>query len=359
MRPQGRVPAADWLARYDVGSAKPALLPTARDAARGRLLTLLAGLFAAGALIFTALNFNLSRRTFELAARDVDAARAELARARQEPKPAQTLAAGRRRRGGLQADAEGDTLERSQETGPVAFWRSNATALGVAAAALGGVLYVLLTWVTSWVYQPAGVRPSDVGLGYVPLLAGTAVTLVGALAVVLAAVAVALGTAWLRTKRAWVRLGLAIIALGALVYVSVDINDVAAFFLIPLPSAAFVAILWPKHAYKMIAIFATIIVLAVAGVTVWNSASQARRDIQDVASSAPIGLNNPWEGEIANVQRIGSTSKTVTCGLYLGESNGTGVFVVNEGTEQVKQLRTVRLPLSSVLIEILPDHVLC
>src|SRR6266568_4075356 len=60
------VPLSDWLARHDVGAAKPALLQTARDAARGRLLTLAAGLFAAGALVFTTLNFNLSRRTFEL-----------------------------------------------------------------------------------------------------------------------------------------------------------------------------------------------------------------------------------------------------------------------------------------------------
>ena len=51
----------DWLAHHDVGAAKPALLQTARDAA-GRLLTLLAGLFAASALVFTALNFTLSRR---------------------------------------------------------------------------------------------------------------------------------------------------------------------------------------------------------------------------------------------------------------------------------------------------------
>jgi uncharacterized protein YjbI with pentapeptide repeats len=60
------VPLPDWLARHDVGLAKPALLQTARDAVRGRLLTLAAGLFAAGALAFTALNFSLSRRTFEL-----------------------------------------------------------------------------------------------------------------------------------------------------------------------------------------------------------------------------------------------------------------------------------------------------
>jgi hypothetical protein len=54
-------PLADLVARHDVGSAKPALLQTARDAARGRLLTLGAGLLAAGALVFTARNFILSR----------------------------------------------------------------------------------------------------------------------------------------------------------------------------------------------------------------------------------------------------------------------------------------------------------
>ena len=53
------VPLADWLARHDVGSVKGALHETAVDNARGRLLTLGAGLFAAGALIFTARNFTL------------------------------------------------------------------------------------------------------------------------------------------------------------------------------------------------------------------------------------------------------------------------------------------------------------
>ncbi len=60
------VPLADWLAHHDVGSVKGALYETALDNARGRLLTLGAGLFAAGALVFTARNFTLSRRTFEL-----------------------------------------------------------------------------------------------------------------------------------------------------------------------------------------------------------------------------------------------------------------------------------------------------
>ena len=55
------VPVADWLAHHDVGSAKGPLHETALDNARGRLLALGAGLFAAGALLFTARNFTLSR----------------------------------------------------------------------------------------------------------------------------------------------------------------------------------------------------------------------------------------------------------------------------------------------------------
>jgi uncharacterized protein YjbI with pentapeptide repeats len=60
------VPAADWLAHHDVGSAQGAALINARNNDRGSLLTLGAGIVAAGALVFTARNFLLSRRTLEL-----------------------------------------------------------------------------------------------------------------------------------------------------------------------------------------------------------------------------------------------------------------------------------------------------
>jgi Pentapeptide repeats (8 copies) len=59
------VPVADWLARHDVGSATGPLHETALDNARSRLLTLGAGVLAAAALLFTALNFNLLRRNSE------------------------------------------------------------------------------------------------------------------------------------------------------------------------------------------------------------------------------------------------------------------------------------------------------
>jgi Pentapeptide repeats (8 copies) len=60
------VPAADWLAHHDVGSAQGPRLQAARDAARGQLLALGAGLLAAGALVLTARNLTLARRTVEL-----------------------------------------------------------------------------------------------------------------------------------------------------------------------------------------------------------------------------------------------------------------------------------------------------
>ena len=54
-------PVSDLIARHDVGAVTGrgygAALQAARDAARGRLVAFGAGLFAAGALVFTARNF--------------------------------------------------------------------------------------------------------------------------------------------------------------------------------------------------------------------------------------------------------------------------------------------------------------
>jgi Pentapeptide repeats (8 copies) len=59
-------PVSDLIARHDVGSItgapRAAALRMARDAARGRLVAFGAGLFAVGALIYTARNYSLSRQ---------------------------------------------------------------------------------------------------------------------------------------------------------------------------------------------------------------------------------------------------------------------------------------------------------
>jgi Pentapeptide repeats (8 copies) len=59
------VPTAHWLAHHDIGSARGPLLQAARVAAQGQLLTLGAGLSAAGALLAVA-DFTLSQRTLKL-----------------------------------------------------------------------------------------------------------------------------------------------------------------------------------------------------------------------------------------------------------------------------------------------------
>jgi hypothetical protein len=72
-------PITDLIATHDVGlisSAKRALaLQTAREAVRAQLLTLGAGVFAAGALVYTARNFALSRGTLEETHRAVELTR--------------------------------------------------------------------------------------------------------------------------------------------------------------------------------------------------------------------------------------------------------------------------------------------
>ena len=64
-------PITDLIAAHDVGlisgSKRSPALQTAREVVRTQLLTLGAGVFAASALIFTALNFNLLRRNSEQA----------------------------------------------------------------------------------------------------------------------------------------------------------------------------------------------------------------------------------------------------------------------------------------------------
>jgi hypothetical protein len=55
------VPAGGWLARHDPGPARPPRPAAARDAARGRVLAVGAGLLAAGALVVTARSLAMSR----------------------------------------------------------------------------------------------------------------------------------------------------------------------------------------------------------------------------------------------------------------------------------------------------------
>lgn len=71
------VPAADSLARHDVGAATGTMLETARNNARNTLLTLAAGLVAAATILFAALNFWLQQTQLQQARDDAVHARAD------------------------------------------------------------------------------------------------------------------------------------------------------------------------------------------------------------------------------------------------------------------------------------------
>jgi hypothetical protein len=247
----------------------------------------------------------------------------------------------------------------------VGFFQSYGRALTASAGVLGGLFYILLTWTSSFVYHPVGVRPGEVGLGYGVLLVGTAATLVVALAVVLAGVCVAFLAMWLRQKTT---LGyvLACVAVVAVCVLALAVNDIAGFFLaLLLPLALVAAYLFPEHAYRLVAGVGFFIVLVVAFVTVGIDATEARSDIKDgstrtpiedvAASSTPFPLLNfnIWEGRIADVH----TSESQICGLYLGEADGIGVLEV-EG-ETPGKLVTMRFPLASSTLEIHPDRSTC
>jgi hypothetical protein len=254
-------------------------------------------------------------------------------------------------------------------TSPIGFLRDNATVFTLALTTFGGILYVVLTRVSYWVYAPAGVTPSEVGLGYGPLLLGTAVALAVALAIVLAPVLLAFGAAWVRRKNAKV-FALAAVVFVALAVASWFFSDVSSFYIlpllltIPLLATLVVGLLWPGHVYKGVAIASTILVLAVAGLSMWYAATNARRHIKEASSSGQFALFElPWEGQIALLRRIDSPPSSARCGLYLGEANGIGVFefaVIERGTiPRLRTLRTLRFPLTSMNIEIVPDAWSC
>jgi len=71
-------PVTDLIAAHDVGvitgTSRAVQLQTARESVRTQLLTLGAGVFAAGALVYTARNFTLSRSTFSAAFHKTDSA---------------------------------------------------------------------------------------------------------------------------------------------------------------------------------------------------------------------------------------------------------------------------------------------
>ena len=260
------------------------------------------------------------------------------------------------------------------------MWRlvkENSTALGTAAIAVGGLLYVVLTFIARWVYAPLGVKPAEVGLGYGPLLVGTAIALPLILAVSLATVGLALAVSWIAAKlastlgRAWFLLLVALFAVALVALVALgDAHPAVTVYAAVLILAAVIGGL-AGGSLRTNAILGLVILLVTVGGGLIDEARRTRHDLERGYSPryGPWGTGpwaTPWDASVARVFWASPEARgprLPPCVLYLGEANGVSVFYdpgpldgpLGRESWLADRARTLRLPTSSVVVEIHPN----
>jgi hypothetical protein len=178
---------------------------------------------------------------------------------------------------------------------------------GALTGIVGGALYVFVTLLCIWVYDPLGVSPAEVGLGYGALLIRTAVALVWLIAfylVILGPISLALPSDWRRTY--W-KLVLLVVA-----------------------PCAFLLVIYGA----------------------WTD----RNRMQDGKHPGTVafGPPTPWAADVARVLWTGGRPPTgldlPDCLLYLGRADSTSVFYDARPGRQ----RSLRIPSMSVTVAVLP-----
>ena len=235
------------------------------------------------------------------------------------------------------------------------FLREHAAGIGAAATAVGGVLYVLLSLISSWVYEPMGATPAQVGLGYGPTLIGAAALLLWLALAGAAFVALAVAATWIagRMGRGWWLL-VAFFALLAVAALMVADPATAA-------STASVAIAvaagrrWRRRRYAVSAAVGVAfgVVVGVGAILWW--ADHARDQITGgYATSGP--WSGPWAAQVVSVRPTDPSSAQELpadrCLLYLGEANGMSMLFDGKG-----EGRSLRVPTAGLVIEIRPGAV--
>ena len=234
------------------------------------------------------------------------------------------------------------------------FLKNYAAIIGATTTAIGGVLYVFLSIISSWVYSPLGITPSQVGLGYGPLLIRAAVLLfwIGLTGAIV--VGLTLFAAWLSAKpgRRWL-LGalLAMVALIALVAWDAATAALAA----AVPLAAVVGWRWPRRRYLVSALVGAIfaVLVGVGSISWW--ALRAGDDIE--AGHGTSGAwSGPWAAQVVSVRPTESSSSlrfpSNHCLLYLGEANGMSAWDDSGNSTDGEGERTWRVPTAGLVIEI-------
>jgi hypothetical protein len=237
----------------------------------------------------------------------------------------------------------------------VGFLRDHAAGIGAAATAAGGVLYVFLNLISSWVYEPLGATPAQVGLGYGPTLIGAAALLLWLALAGAAFVALALAATWIagRMGRGW---WLLVALFGLLAVAALMVTDP---FTAALTASVAIAVAagrrWPGRRYAVSAAVGVIfgVVIGMGAVLWW--ADYARDQITGgYATSGP--WSGPWAAQVVSVRPTDPSSApelpTDRCLLYLGEANGMSMFFDSEA-----EGRSLRVPTAGPVIEIRPGAV--
>jgi hypothetical protein len=262
-----------------------------------------------------------------------------------------------------------------------------SAAAGLLGGAVGALLYALLTLRSSTVYSPLGVSPSEVGLDYGTLLVRAAigfialfgvaiVGLISALVVLSFVEDVATATGRVRALLLWsVSLAL-VVAIGAWSFRTeagftwVEAIVVSAWLLLMAgfvkeyvsddtssPAEGATAPDQPSSSRWPLAVgAATLLLMFVAAVRISDAGQADAERLQ--SGERPRNLLGdippPWDAEVVRISwsrsRPPDPIGLPRCLLYLGQNDGVSVFYdPSPGHE-----RSLRVPTSSLLIEVLP-----
>lgn len=244
--------------------------------------------------------------------------------------------------------------------------RDSAGAIGAVLGLLGALAYVLLAVLCTVVYGPLGVTPADVGLGYGELLLRAGVGLAGVVAFGLALCAAVAGLMhvlgpWPSGRAADVGLAVAVVAAAVAAWLA-DVSPAAV--LVGVYVVAFAALLSRRVGTGAVTRVWLILVttsmmvapILFAGGLIVN-AFEDRGQLQrgERPDDFFLDLQPPWEAEVVRVSWAESPGPRrpalPRCVLYLGKAEGTTILY-DWGRGRP---RTLRLPTSSLLIEVLPE----
>jgi hypothetical protein len=164
--------------------------------------------------------------------------------------------------------------------------------------ALGALLYLFLTFIAYRVYDPLGLTPSEVGLGYTSLLVGAALASVFVIWASLWFVAVVLSVSWLAAQVGrWWWLIAAVAALIPLLLL-IFVNPIAAAFGCALPLAALAGGGLKDSWFSVIAALGVMFVVASVAWNLYSGASSARDDLKHGRAFSYGYFTSPWSAKV-------------------------------------------------------------